>query len=134
MAGFLPSASKAYLLSQIGAKALYVGLAVAVDDSVGQNLILANLTEVTTPGYTRAPVVWSPPLTDATGNVSLSSSADVNFPVVTADINPPAPYAFVTDAASGTTGRLYYLWQLAEPVATLAGKPTKAPAGGLIIE
>jgi len=133
MAGYLPSESKAYLLSLLATQGRYVGLAVDIDSTLGPNIILANITEPATPGYGRAGVTWGAPVTDLSGTVSISNSADVNFPVVTADLDP-CTYAFVTDAASGTNGRVYYVWTLTEPVTTLAGKPTKAPAGGLIIE
>lgn len=36
--------------------------------------------------------------------------------------------------STAAIGKVLYVWELATPVATLNGKPTKAPAGGLIIE
>jgi hypothetical protein len=44
---------------------------------------------------------------------------------------PNTPPPTVNTAASG---RLLYIWVLNEPVSTLAGKPTRIPAGGIGIE
>lgn len=35
---------------------------------------------------------------------------------------------------SAAVGKIYWIWELAEPVSALSGKPIKAPANGLIIE
>lgn len=110
MAGFLPADGKAFLLSQLAGEGAYVGLATALPS--GQDVTLANITEVETPGYARTAVVWADP-TSADFNtqpVYLPSGADVNFPAVTEDM-AAAPYAFVTDRAAGST--------IAAPVVTL---------------
>jgi hypothetical protein len=110
MSGFLPADAKAFLLTQLGGQGAYVGLATALPD--GQDVTLANITEVKTPGYARVAVGgWGTP-TSADFNtqpVQMSNLADISFPAVTQDM-APAPYAFVTDQASAST--------LAAPVVT----------------
>lgn len=82
---------------------LYLGLAtVAVTDSS----TLASITECTTSGYSRQSFTMAAPSGDpsATSNV-----ADITFGPFSA--NPPSiAYAFVTDAASGTSGTIYAYW------------------------
>lgn len=110
MSGYLPADAKVFLLSQLASKGAYVGLANAVPS--GLDVTLANITEVTTPGYARAAVTWGVPgASDLNvGPVEVANSQDVNFPAVTEDL-VPAAYAFLTDKATGNA--------LAAPVASL---------------
>lgn len=120
MAGFLPADAKAFLLSALAGEGLFVGLATAIP--TGQDVTLANITEVKTPGYARAGVAWGTPTsTDFnTAPIQMANSADVLFPEVTEDM-AAAPYAFVTDQATQST--------LAAPVVTLGAEA----AGGTFL-
>ena len=82
---------------------LYLGLAtVAVTDAS----TLASITEVTTAGYSRQAVTFSAPSGDPSAT---ANTADVTFGPFSAD-PPSIAYAFVTDAASGTSGTIYAYW------------------------
>lgn len=83
---------------------LYVGLATV---AVGATDTLSTITEVTTAGYSRQAVTFSAP--SGTSPSAISNTAEITFGPFTAD--PPAvAYAFLTDAASGTAGSIYYRW------------------------
>lgn len=136
MPGFTSDASKAILLDYLTGRAVsyttarnsYLGLAVAVPDDT---ITLATLAEVTTAGYARVLVTWAAP----TGTpISTTNSASVQFGPVTVDMDTAATYAFLTEASSGTTGTVLYLWQLLEPVLAKASKPIFVAANALAIQ
>lgn len=136
MPGFTPDAEKAVLLDYLtgrnvaytAARNSYLGLAVAIPD---EPITLATLAEVTTAGYARVQVTWAVP----TGSpMAILSSASVQFGPVTADMDTAATYAFLTEASSGTTGTVLYVWQLLEPVLALTNKPIFVAAGALTIQ
>lgn len=138
MPGFTTDDSKAMLLDYLTGRAVaysaardsFLGLAVAIPDGP---ITLATLAEVTTAGYARMQVTWSAP--DLTQSpVSIVNSASVQFGPVTADMADAATYAFLTEAESGTTGTVLYLWQLVEPVLAKANKPIFVGAGALTIQ
>lgn len=112
MAGFLTPRGKQLLLDTLAGAGDYLGLAVGLAE--GQVPSLANIQEVTTPGYARKAITWNP----ATGvdPVFVDNSADVQMGPVTADM-VPANYAFLTDTLSGNS--------LAAPTIT-----ADAPASG----
>jgi hypothetical protein len=136
MPGFTTDAEKATLLDYLTGRAVaytaarnsYLGLAVAIPDS---NITLATLAEVVTAGYARVQVTWAAP---AGTPMSITNSASVQFGPVTADMDSAAPYAFLTDASSGTTGTVLYVWQLTEAVLAKALKPIFVAAGALTIQ
>lgn len=115
MAGFLPADAKVFLLGQLAGQGAYVGLATSIPKGI--DVTLANLTEVTTPGYARAPVTWGAPgAADLNVNpVEVANSVDVNFPAVTQDM-VPAGYAFLTNLPTGNA--------IAPPVVTLGATGT----------
>src|SRR6266542_3976091 len=125
MPGFTTDDSKAMLLDVLTGRAVaypavfdsFLGLAVAIPDS---DIGLDTIAEVTTAGYARMQTTWSAP----TGTpVSIANSASIAFGPVTADMDTAALYAFLTDASSGTTGTVLYVWQLVEAVQAKANKP-----------
>jgi hypothetical protein len=136
MAGFTTDDSKTMLLDYLTGRAVayaaardsFLGLAVAIPDS---DIGLDTIAEVTTPGYSRVEVAWSAP----TGSpVSIANSADIQFGPVTADMGSAATYAFLTEASSGTTGSVLYIWQLVEGIQAKANKPIFVAAGALTIQ
>ena len=136
MPGFTPDAEKAILLDYLTGRAVaytaarnsYLGLAVAVPD---EPITLALLAEVTTAGYARVQTTWSTP---AGSPVAIPNSASVQFGPVTADMDTAAIYAFLTEASSGTTGTVLYVWSLLEPVQAKMNKPIFVAAGALTIQ
>jgi hypothetical protein len=98
MSGYLPADAKVYLLNQLASQGTYLGLANSVPS--GNDVTLANLTEVNTPGYARVPVTWGTAGSSdmSVAPVQVTNSADANFPAVTSDM-PPAGYAFLTNLA-----------------------------------
>lgn len=136
MPGFTPDAEKAILLDFLTGRAVaytaprssYLGLAVAIPD---EPITLATLAEVTTAGYARVLTTWSAP---SGSPMAIPNSASVQFGPVTADMDTAAAYAFLTEASSGTTGTVLYVWQLTEPVLAKANKPIFVAAGALTIQ
>ena len=118
MSGFLPSDARVALLNYLCSGTTYLGLATAIPNS--NDLTLANITEVTTGGYIREAVTWGAATSTnmSVDPVTITNTVDVNFPAVTADMTP-APYAFLTDTASGKA--------IGVPVVT---KGTTASSGG----
>jgi hypothetical protein len=136
MPGFTSDDSKAMLLDFLTGRAVaytvprnsYLCLAVAIPDS---DIGLDTIAEVTTAGYARKQVTWSAP----TGSpVSIANSADVQLGPVTADMDTPALYAFLTEVLSGTAGTVLYVWQLVEAIQAKANKPIFVAAGALTIQ
>ena len=128
MAGFLPPESKVDSLADVTSRGDFIGLAVSIPSDAPT---LSTITEITTAGYARKAVTWGAPST--VEPIQVSNTGAITLGPVTADM-PAANYAFLTDAASGTTGKLVYVWELTEPVAALANKPVYVPAGALVIE
>lgn len=102
---------------------LYLGLATAPLDD---NSTLASITELTTSGYTREVIAFAAP----TGDPSLiSNTAEIRFgPLV--DDPPAVAHAFVTDAASGTTGTILAYWS-GTIVDAVAEESITVPVGNL---
>jgi hypothetical protein len=109
---------------------LYLGLATAV---VGATSTLASITEVTTAGYARQPVAFSAP--SGSSPVVAVNSADVTFTFSTdPPADPPAiSYAFLTDAASGTSGIIFARWTSPAPVDAAVGESLRVAAGALVL-
>lgn len=105
---------------------LYLGLATV---PVTATDTLATITEVTTAGYSRQAVTLGAP--SGSDPVVLANTNAQTFGPFSAD--PPAiAYAFVTDAASGTTGTIYARWtDTAEDAAT--SESLQVPTGSLQI-
>jgi len=131
MAGFLPRPAKTKLLDDLCTGTTYLGLATSMPQVGEINMASVQPLEITTGGYARQSVTWSAAST--TEPVQKVNSAAITAPAVTADM-PPASFAFLTTSSSGTGGTLLYVWELAEPVGALSGKPWHVPAGALKIE
>lgn len=138
MAGFVPDAFRAVLLEGLAGRTaiptapLYLGLATALPDVVLSST-LANISEVTTAGYARiATSVFNPATT--VSPIQIWNTSVFNFASLTADMAVPAPWAFLTTAATGTAAPIRYVFQLAEAVWAAASDPIRVPAAALIIE
>lgn len=82
---------------------LYLGLATV---AVTATDTLGTITEVTTAGYARQTVAFA--AASGTNPSTVSNSGSVTF---TFSADPPSiAYAFLTDAASGTSGNIFYRW------------------------
>lgn len=86
--------------------AFCVGLATA---DPGENPTLAGISEVSTSGYARQVVVMTA-ASDAS-TTETSNDAIETWGPFTAD-PPSIGWAFLCDAASGTSGTIYYRWKL----------------------
>jgi hypothetical protein len=129
MAGFLPPESKVDSLEDLTTRGTNLGLAISLPSD--EPATLANIVEVTTAGYARKAVTWG--AVSTVEPIQVTNSAAITLGPVTADM-PQAFYAFLTNVAAGTVGTLVYVWELTEPVAALANKPSFVPAGALVIE
>jgi hypothetical protein len=82
---------------------LYLGLATV---AVTATDTLSTITEVATAGYARQAVTFA--AASGTNPATVSNSGAVTF---TFSADPPSvTYAFITDAASGTSGTIFYRW------------------------
>lgn len=138
MAGFVPNQTLARVLEAlVGRTALptatvYLGLAVGLPEDPF-TATLATITEVTTAGYARKAI----PAFNAASTVAPiqeTTPTAFSFNALTADMTVPANYAFITDAATGTTGLIRYIFELGEPILGKTGEPINIPANTLIIE
>jgi hypothetical protein len=104
MAGYLTPVAKKALLDALVGKVLpwtaprttYLGLAVSLP--LASVPTLANISEVTTPGYARAAVTWDP--ATSVDPIFVDNTSDMQLGPVTADMTG-ANYGFLTDAATG---------------------------------
>jgi hypothetical protein len=118
MAGFLPADAKAFLLSAIAGAGVFVGL--AYDIPSGNDVTLANITEVSLSGYVREAVTWGAPgaADFDVDPIQMANNIDVLFPALSVDLTG-VNYVFLTDQASAKA--------LAAPVITT---PLAAAASG----
>ena len=138
MAGYVPNEFRALLLealagrTAIGTATVYLGLATSIPDDP-QTSTLATITEVAVAGYARVAI----PAFSAASTVSpvqITTATTFSFPNITADMDVPANYAFITAAANGTASPIRYIFELPTPVLARAGEPIRVPASSLIIE
>lgn len=106
--------------------------ACTADPGVGATL--ATLNEDTTAGYARQPITWSAPAipadpADGTAPIA-TNAANITFgPYTAAMANSITNIALVT-AASGTTGKVKWVWDVAEFRAAV-GDSLFLPAGSV---
>ena len=104
---------------------LYLGLATV---AVTATDTLATITEVSTAGYARQAVTFA--AASGTNPATVSNSGAVTF---TFSADPPSiTYAFITDAASGTSGTIYYRWT-GTAVDAGTGESIEVAAGALVV-
>lgn len=138
MAGFIPNAWLARLEEATAGKTAistgtrYLGLATSLPTD-RQTATLGSISEVTTAGYARVAVPAFAAAT-TTAPVRITTPTTFTFAALSADMIVPANYAFLTDAASGTSGLIMYVFELSEPVLGLSGEPITVPGNTLIIE
>lgn len=139
MAGFTPKAWVARLLeatagrTAISTSTVYLGLALSVPDTP-EDATLANIGEVTTAGYARKAVPAFSAATTTGTYPSITTPTQFQFDAFTADMALAAPYAFLCDAAAGTSGAIRHVWELPQAIKAVAGVPVTIPASTLIIE
>lgn len=138
MAGFVPNQFLGKVLEAIAGRTsissttVYLGLAVSLPEDPA-TVTLANLIEVTTAGYARKSVpVFDP--ASAVAPIQTLVSSDFAFNALSEDMVDYAYYAFLTDAPSGTSGFLHYVWELPTPIQGRSGEAIKVPSNQLIIE
>lgn len=114
------------------ASTIYLGLALAlpVDPTTST---LALITEVTTAGYARK-LIPSFPAASAVAPIQIVQPTTFAFNALSADMTTPAYYAFITDASTGTTGKIRYIFELPEPQQGRSGEALQVPASALVIE
>jgi hypothetical protein len=138
MAGFVPNEYRAVLLEAIAGKTtitlgtVYLGLALSlpVDPST---TTLATLVEVTTAGYARKSIPAFPSASTV-APIQIVQTTAFSFNALTADMTLPAMFAFLTDASSGTAGKVRYVWELPESQQGKSGEALTVPASALVIE
>ena len=138
MAGYMPNPWVGRMLEALVGKTavstgtVYLGLAWTVPDDPLTST-LANIGEVNTAGYARKAIpAFGTAVTSPIPAITTPTA--FTFTAFTADMAAPAPYAFLTDAATGTAGTLRYLWELPSPIQVVANVPVNVPASTLIIE
>lgn len=138
MAGFVPNTWAARLLeatagrTAISTATVYLGLAWSVPEDP-LTATLANIQEVNTAGYARVAVpAFSAAVT--TTPVKILTPTAFSFAAMSADMDREANFAFITDAQTGTTGNIRYLFELEVPVLGKSGVPLTVPASTLVIE
>jgi len=95
------------------------------------NATIAQLSEVTTPGYARQPATWSP--ATATTPSSTSNATVITFGPMTSDMEAEATYAALVTAAVGTDGEVRLVWQLDSGQQALAGQALQFGIGKLTL-
>lgn len=98
MAGFLTPRGKQLLLDTLAGAGDYLGLATGLPQGITPSL--ANIQEVTTPGYARKLITWNP--ATSSGDIYVDNTSDVQMGPVTEDM-VSATYAFLTDVSTGNS-------------------------------
>lgn len=141
MAGYVPNEYRAVLLEALVGRTTitlgttYLGLAFSLPaDPLASTL--ATITEVNTAGYARkatnAGGAW--PAASVVAPIQIVQTNAFTFVALSADMAQPAYFAFLTDASSGTAGKIRYIFELADPVQGRNGEAISVPARALIIE
>ena len=95
----------------------------------GNAALISDLVEVTTAGYSRQLAAWTNAA--ATYPSPVSNSAVLTFGPMIAGMTLAAQWAALVSAATGTTGLLYYFWQLDTPQQVSVSQSIQIPIGGL---
>jgi hypothetical protein len=104
---------------------LYLGLAT---QPVAADATLAEVTEISTPGYARQLITFGAP--SGTSPVQVANDAQVQFDF---SGDPPAvSYAFVASTASGTAGTIVARWT-GNTIDAAAGESIRVLVGDLIM-
>lgn len=92
---------------------------------------ISDLVELTTSGYSRVQVTWA----NATAAYpSVVASSDVlTFGPMSANMTLAAQWAAMVSAATGTTGLLYYFWQLDTPQQVNISQSIQVPVDSLTL-
>lgn len=100
----------------------------------GPNATLAAMNEDTTAGYARQTITWTAPAipTDpAEGTSPISkNAADITFGPYTAAQTLPITHVALVTAASGTVGKVKWVWDIAQYIAA-SGDSAVLPAGAV---
>lgn len=113
------------------ARTTYLGLLTTVWGSTDPTL--ASLVEPTSAGYARKQVSWAAPVTSA-GVTTIANSAAVIFgPFTAAGGLATCNWAFLTTAASGTSGDVVELFILGSPLSAVQNDSTEVNIGQLVL-
>lgn len=94
-------------------------------------VLISDLSEVTTSGYSRVSMTWGSP--SAAYPSVVSNTNLVTFGPMSANMTIPAQWLALVTAASGTSGELKYTWTMKEPQQALATQEILIAAGALTI-
>lgn len=105
---------------------IYLGL--ATNASLGEDVTLADITEVDDTGYARQEVVFNAP-TLADGFQTIENGSQQEFGPWADDEDAGVTYAFLTDADSGTTGKVLALYSISTAKNPASGESLIVTAG-----
>lgn len=116
------------------AKTTYIA---ALTADPGVTTALVNMSEDTTPGYARQPVIWTVPavpLDPEQGDTPESSNvSDVAVGPYTAAMLDGVTHLALVDVASGTAGKIRLVWALDDIFVAGVGDSLLLPAGSIIV-
>ena len=102
---------------------VYLGLATA---SIDDTDTLSSITEENDANYNRQEINFSAP-EQISGDGTIKNNSEIVFGPWSADADNPITHAFITDASSGTTGKLLSAFELPESKQPSAEETTKVP-------
>ena len=97
----------------------------------GPAQVITDLVELTTAGYSRQLVTFTN--AGAAYPSPESNSAVLTFGPMTASMLLTAQWCAMVSAATGTTGLLYYFWNLDTPQQVAVSQSIQLPAGSLVL-
>lgn len=110
----------------------YLALLTAIPDPeppLLDEMTMATMSEVTTPGYARPSVAWT--AATATSPSVTQNSGLLSFGALTADMTAPAIAVVLVTVATGVAGQIRMWWQLDQPMQLLTGQTLQVAPGTL---
>ena len=108
---------------------LYVGLAIS---SISTEDTLETINEEDDENYERQIITFSAPYEDSEGDIVVENDSLIEFPTWAADATSTITWAFITDANSGTTGKMFVPIELDESKQPQSGEKLSIPAGEFV--
>lgn len=127
MTGLAPAGAQAQLTALVSGTT-YLAACTADPSSA---LEVADLTELTTSGYSRVTMAWNSP-TASIPSVMTNSNL-VTFGPMSANMALAIQWVALITSSSGTSGSLLYTWTLDAPQQVSATQSINIAAGGLAI-
>ena len=113
----------------VSARTTYLALLLSAP---GDAATLATMNEVTTAGYSRQVVTWSP-ASNASPSVTSNTNVVTFGPFTVAMVSIPTYLALVS-AASGTTGDFLWWWEIDDPQLPSVNESLQLLAGDLSMD